>query len=183
MRRIMTAQEQEARRQRNGRVLAVLMLLILLGSTAGYAFLYYDENNQGTTGAEENGVQQTAAGWSFKAGEQTITVQHSPSETANSTVLTTKTASDYAGTTLYIDAENQAIYAEIALAFNTYASRVQPACYGDCERNVPEVNCSQALIVWTDSSEDTVSEQEQCVFIKGDMRTVDAFIYRAFGIQ
>ena len=43
MRRIETQEIIDARSQRNKKIFTVIMLVILLGSTAGYAFLSFDD--------------------------------------------------------------------------------------------------------------------------------------------
>ncbi len=180
----MTAEQRAVGEQRRTRILSVLLLLILLGSTAGYAFLYYGESGATSSdaGIKEGSVQETSAGWSFTADGKTLTLQKSPAEVADSLISVAKNPADYAGTTLYIDASNQAIFAELASTIGSYALRIQPACYGSCERNVPEVSCNETLIVWKDVADNRVYSQDNCVFIEGDMSTVDAFIYNVFGL-
>ena len=92
-----------------------------------------------------------------------------------------KKPEDYLGNVLYIDAENQGVLQEIAGTVGLASSRVQEACYGSCDENLPERNCTDGnLIVWEENDENRVYQEEQCVFIKGDMGAVDAFIYKLF---
>jgi regulator of sigma D len=60
---------------------------------------------------------------------------------------------------------------------------MQEACYGSCERNLPEKNCTENIIIFKDSKENSVTQQDKCVFIEGDLRTVDAYIYKLFELS
>ena len=88
---------------------------------------------------------------------------------------------NYAGSTVYVVSENQAVFFEISATMGRFL-RVQEACYGPCEEDLPEKNCTDNLIIWQDSPENKVYQEENCVFIDGDMRTVDAFLYDLFGL-
>ena len=176
MQKIITAEEKQRRSVRNGRILALLMLIILLGSTAGYAFLSYSRAGR----ESQTDGQETVQGWPLKVGENTIYLSTSPASSSAVSVQTSTTITSYAGKNLYVDATSDAILAEIQNTLGKYAY-LQEGCYGSCERDVPELNCTSPLIVWRGGSENSVHEEEQCVFIDGDMRSVDAFLYRIFG--
>jgi len=92
--------------------------------------------------------------------------------------------SQYYGKTLYIDSESEPIYNEIAANIGPYTQRVQYACYDDCD-NSPYVqkNCSDNLIVYRQKNENKVYQNNTCLFIEGDIRAVDAFLYRIFGLS
>lgn len=181
MRKIMTPEEQRARERRRVRLLSFFMLLILLGSTAGFAFISYQQDAPAPQG--EDIVQDTGNGWTLNWQGSTFLLRASPSAVADIPVETTHSIDNYAGSVLYIDAENEAILAELGSTLGKYSSRVQPACYGACTRDLPEVNCTVNVIVWESAEENRVRQEDQCVFIEGDIRAVDAFIYRTLGIQ
>lgn len=178
----MSAEEQTRKGQRRIRALSLLMLVILLGSTAGFAFISYQQDTPAAAPGEGD-VQDTGNGWQLRWHDQTFSLRASPSAVADIPVSATHTIDNYAGAVLYVDAESDAILAELDSTLGKYASRLQPACYGRCERDLPEVNCSTNLIVWRSAEEGNVRQEEQCIFIDGDIRAVDAFIYRALGVQ
>lgn len=174
MKKIESAAEIEERRKKRGMYLTILMLIILLGSTAGYSFLSSekaDKNKGNAQGAEELGV---------KVGEQYVYLAHSKNDTSNVSVNVMFNLQDYAGKKVYVVSENNGISQEIMSTIGGYADGIQNACYGNCTENLPEKNCSDMLIVWQESSENRVYQQDNCVFIEGDMKAVDAFIYRMF---
>lgn len=187
MRRIITAEEKAKRDKKRARMLSVLMLVIMLGSTAGFAFISYQQDQQPQQASQQQGqeqLQETANGWLFRFQGQQLLALTSPAAAADVPLDTTVTLEQYAGETLYVDAESEAVVNELATTVGRYASRVQQACHGTCERDLPEMNCTQGnLIVWKAADDNMVSEEERCIFIEGDMRAVDAFIYRVFDVQ
>ena len=64
-----------------------------------------------------------------------------------------------------------------------YASRIQEACYGECERDFPEKDCSENLIVFKEMEERKIYQEEKCIFIEGDLLSVDAFLYKIMGFS
>lgn len=180
MRKIMTPEEQKEREQKRVRILGLFMLLIMLGSTAGFAFISYQQD---APIESSETLQDTGNGWILRWNDQTFSLRASPSAVADIPVESTFSVEEYSGKVLYVAADSDAVTSEIASTLGRYASRVQPACYGQCERDLPEVNCNSTLIVWESADEGKVYRQDQCVIIKGDIRAVDAFIYRTLGVQ
>jgi len=180
MRKIMNSEEQRIHERRKIHILSIFMLVILLGSTAGFAFISYQQDSPPET---TETVQDTGNGWTLNWQGQTFSLRTSPSAVADISVQTTNNLDTYMNDVLYVDAESDAILTEISSTIGRYTQRVQSACYGSCERDLPEVNCSSNIIVWKSSEENMVSQKEGCVFIDGDIRSVDAFIYRILGVQ
>ena len=87
----------------------------------------------------------------------------------------------YRGNILYIDSESEQVTGEIWNSVGRFAQRVQEACLGQCERDLPEKSCEDHIIVYREKSENRVYQDDNCVFIEGDMKAVDAFLYSAFG--
>jgi hypothetical protein len=88
------------------------------------------------------------------------------------------------GKPVYISADNSEVFQELASALNTQAERVQRACYGSCENDdLPEKSCNENVIVWTKNETNRVYVKDSCVFIEGDTRAVEAFLYRFFGLN
>ena len=184
MRRIQTASELNRKEQRNKRLFSLFMLALLLFSTVGFAFLYRSEDN----GAEEknpSGVVQTGENqWSVKLGDgQVLTFRNSPEDVKDIPIDPSIDMSLYSSGIIYVDANKTLYYQEISYNLGRYVERMQPACYGKCGENLPEKNCSDNMIVFRESKLQKVYKQEKCVFIEGDMKAVDAFLYRLFGLQ
>ena len=174
MRKIVSEEERQKHANRKKSILTILMLIILLGSTAGYAFLSY------TSTDSQNNVptQQTGAGWPFIAGGNTLYLKNSQEGVQNISVSIYNNFGSYSGKPLYIASDNSGITSEIANTLGLYTYRVQEACYGPCTRDFPEKDCSENLIVWKQSDENKVYQNNSCIFIEGDIRAADAFIYK-----
>lgn len=178
MRKLQTKEEIEKKRKLNNIILSTLMLLILLLSTLGFAFLSnpFSSNN-------ENNPQQD----SFPSDRISFVYQGTPinllstyDEIENITINITKRPQDYSGKTLYINSENQGALQELAINLQKFSSNIQQACYGSCEENLPEKNCTDELIIFNESLENKVYQQDNCIFIDGDIGAVDSFLFKLF---
>ena len=87
---------------------------------------------------------------------------------------------DYYRKVVYVASDNKGAMYEIGQNLGKYTERMQEACYGNCSENLPEKNCSDLLIVFDESIERKVYQEENCVFIEGDLKAVDAFLWRIF---
>ena len=180
MKKLGSEKNEEAKRKRNTLALSIFMLVVLVGGTAGYAFVTNpgsDTNNQNS-----GEIRQVGNRWIVTVEGTDFSFANSPESVQNISVEITAATSLYAGKFLYLVSDNNAVNSEIATTLGTYASRVQKACYGPCDEDLPEKDCSENLIIWQDSSENKVHQEENCVFIEGDLRSVDAFLYSILGV-
>jgi len=183
MRRILTHEELEKKQKIRNIIISIILLGIMLFSTIGFAFVYY-ESDSSTNGQTNSKVQNLGDRWTADYNGQQLMFSSSP-ESVNATKLFFLIdLSQYYGKTLYIDSESEPIYNEIAANIGPYTQRVQYACYDDCD-NSPYVqkNCSDNLIVYRQKNENKVYQNNTCLFIEGDIRAVDAFLYRIFGLS
>ena len=81
LRKIETVEEKAKREKRRNKILIGLMLLILLGSTAGYAFLNGDKQSNGQ--AKINGVQNVGNQWAANFNGNTLYFTSSPDDAKN----------------------------------------------------------------------------------------------------
>jgi len=171
--------------KRNSIIVSIFLLITLVSSTLGFAFL----SNTGSVVSEDvgepiNGVQNAQGLWTFQAGGETFSFLNSPESTSQIPVSINKTLNEYFGNILYIASQNLEVTSEITQNLGRYSQRVQSACYGPCEENLPEKDCSDNLIVWRDSGENKVYQEDNCVFIEGNgTLSADAFLYRIFGVN
>ncbi|MEK6933684.1 MAG: hypothetical protein AABW75_02290 [Nanoarchaeota archaeon] len=189
MRKIESAEEIERRERKRNRIITFFLLGMLVLSTLGIAFFYNDSSTSDARKDNENNssngkpkVEQSGDRWSVRFGDQVLLFSSSPEIAKNISANFSQTLSDFGSATLYIDSKNDGIKSEIASTLGLYSQRVQEACYGKCEKNLPEKNCSVNLIVWKEGEENKVHHDEKCIFIEGDIRAADAFLYRIFGI-
>ena len=185
MRGIVSEEEKTNRERKRAKYIGLFLLALMLASTAGYAFLYSPVPEQVQQGTEstETGVYQNANGqWSlFLYGEELV-LSYPPQE-LEAEIETNKTLSDYASSSLYVDSDDDFIYYEVASTLGRYSQNIQKACLGSCpEKNIPEKDCSSNVIIYRGSGENRVYQENNCVFIEGDLKTADSFIYRILGI-
>jgi len=167
LRKIGTKEESERKTRRNTLILSIVMISILVFSTAGY-FSMRDESNSGSNSGDELGLS------------------NSLESTKNVSVIMFTNLQSYAGKTVYVSSEYESGFYEVSSALQGYAGRIQPACYGKCDKNLPEKNCNESMIVITrlnasGEGNGKVYEQDNCVFIEGNLEAVDAFLYKIFG--
>ena len=180
IRRIETQSEIDRKRKIRKTVLSILMLSILVLSTLGFAFF----SNPGQT--TDNNEQQKQKDKSpadkinFEYQGSSISLVSTYNEVESIAVNISNTLAIYQGKPLYIVSSNDGIFREIALNLQALVSRVQKACYEKCEENLPEKNCTDNLIIWNHSLEKRVFQEENCIFIEGDMTAADAFLYKLF---
>lgn len=183
IRPIQTREEIERKKKRNMLILSILMLSILVLSTLGFAFFTapasQPKNNENI---EQTPIRLPTDKISVQYQGSQIQLLSTYNDIENISVNITITPESYSGKVLYLDIENQGILREVASSIGKFSSRLQEACYGTCERNLPEKNCTALdnLIVWNESQQNTVYQQNNCVFIEGDMRSADAFLYELF---
>lgn len=186
MRKIGSQKDVEEKRKRNTLILSIFMLFILVGGTAGYAFIS-NPSPASDTNLEDNSVDSSTARlvgnrWVINSDGKEFSFANSPESVTDISVDTTATLLSYRGSPLYLVSDNAAVNSEIATTLGTYASKVQTACYGPCEEDLPEKDCSENLVIWRDNPENRVYQEENCIFIEGDLRAVDAFLYKVLKI-
>jgi hypothetical protein len=178
LRKIESSEERERKRKRNTLFLSIVMIAILVFSTAGY-FAFKGDSTQSNT----QGVQNMGDSWVFKYGEQTIRMSNPPEDVKNITVFINDDISSYSGKTVYIASENDAGSYEVYSALLNNVGRVQSACYGKCTKDLPEKECNETMIVIKPANvTEMVYQKDNCVFIEGDLKAVDAFLYKIYGM-
>ena len=179
MRKILSQIELEKKRKRNTAILSIFMLVLLLVSTLSYAVF---SNPSASTNEEAQQTQQTKLPTdkiSFQYQGIGINLISTYMSIENIPVDISLTPESYLGGNIYIESDNQGILQELASTIGSF-SRLQEACYGKCEENLPEKTCDDNLIVWKESAENKVYQENNCVFIEGDISAADAFIYKLF---
>ena len=182
MQKIMSQKEIEIKQKRNKRALGIFFIVLLVLSTAGFALTGISNSNN-NAGTQSNEGQFNGQYWTYNLGGQEYYFSNNLDEINFESVEISRQISSYYGKSLYIDAENPEVLREVANNLGRLASRFQEACYGECERDLPEKDCSEKLIVWKNSGENKVYEEQNCVFIEGDLNAVDAFLYRVLGFN
>lgn len=173
MRKIQTPEEIEKKRKTKTALIGFFMLFILVLSTLGYALL--------SSGGQPSNQEQNPSSNSLNFQNRILYFSYPYDDVKQIPLETTVKIQNYVGKPLYISSSsNTQISNEILSTLGQYTSRTQEACYGPCELDLPEKDCSENMIIWKDSLETRVYQQESCIFIDGDLRAVDAFLYSLF---
>ena len=178
MRKIETVKETAIKQKRKAKIISFFMLIILVGSIAGFAFLSNPEDNSQTTNGEK--VQNIGNQRVIKFNGENIILNYGPEDVKNIDVSILYDLNGFYGKDLYIASNNTGITSEIASTLGKYASKIQRACYLKCEEDLPEKDCTENLIVYVENKENRVYQEDNCIFIEGDLRAADAFLYEIF---
>lgn len=182
MRQIETADIREAQRKRRQLILSVFMIVILLGSTAGYAISLIGDNS--STGTVGNEPYFDGSSWIVPYGGGGFRLASSPDEARTVSVSEDITSARFQGATVYLSSESDAISQTLTSVLSVFATRVQKACYGSCEdQDLPEKGCQDNVILWKPGEQRAVYTNQSCVIIEGDIVAVDAFLYRMLGYR
>ena len=181
MKRIETLEIREQKAKRRQMIVSSVLILLMLGSSLGYALLSGNftsrtDNSSGNEGAV-NGR------WFYDTSAGTFNFAVSLTSAANIGTPVTKTIGSYQGQTLYVDDQTGILESEAGIIIGRIVSKIQPACYGSCTRDLPEKDCSSLIITFNESEEQRITEKDNCIFISGNITTIDAFFYKVTGIK
>ncbi len=180
MRQIETADIREAQRKRRQIILSVFMIVILLGSTAGYAISLIGTDS--ATNTLGNEPYFDGSSWIVPYGGGGFRLASSPDEARTVSISEDITSARFQGVTVYLASESDAISQTLTSVVGAFATRVQKACYGSCgTQDLPEKGCQDTLIIWKPGEQRAVYTNQSCVVIEGDIVAVDAFLYRILG--
>lgn len=183
MERIRSIVEKERSEKRKKLWLGAFFIAILVLSTLGFALTgVYNSSNTQTDNQNGDG-QYNGQYWVYNLGGQEFYFNNDINDINFENVELDKRLNSYSGKKLFIDSENEVVSNLLAGNLGRFAERVQEACYGECERDLPEKDCSENLIIWRESEEKKVFEEQNCVFIYGDLSMLDAFLYRVLGFN
>ncbi len=177
MRRIVSKEEAEKKKKRNSFLISIFILLILVVSTIGYSLL----SGSNYSGQGDETIQSNGNQWIVTINGIDYLFSNLPEFVAEIPVNVSFTIDNYQGKTIYFVSNNSAINNELYSVLSNHAGGIQSACYGPCEEDLPEKDCTANLIIWRDSTENKVYQSENCIFIDGDLRAADAFLYKILG--
>jgi len=181
MQRIKTAEEVEKKQRVIKLVAGSVLIFLMVFSTAGFALNGIGGNSDSPEDSEE--IYFDGNYWIYSFGSQQFYFENKLEDTSEVSVQITARINDFSQQILYLDSENVGATSEISNNLGRYSSRVQEACYGECERDVPERDCSENLVVFKEGNERKVTQKDKCIFIEGDLASVDAFLYKVLGLS
>lgn len=188
MRRIETKEDSERKDRRNKIIIGVLLVVLMLFSTAGYAFFSGNRDSEEVIKVSIDGRDFYEQGnyWVTLIDGNPFYFTYLPNETQS--INLGKRVIDYTGKTLYFTKRGLA-EEEIARNLENIAGKIWFACleYENCTENWPIKNCTSNLIIIKeqDIGSNIIREEDNCVFILSNdtERDADAFVYRVLGIK
>ena len=179
MKKIKTQEEIEKSQKFKSWILTAFLLLILVGSVAGYAF-YQRDPSITTSNSSSGKVQELGNQWVLNLNGNNFYFSNSPDSVKNISVNIAFSLQDYSGKVLYISSDNDAVSSEIANTLGLVAQRTQLACYGNCTKDLPNKDCKDYMVVFNEMNESRIYQKDNCVFIEGEFKAADAFLYKLF---
>ena len=184
MRQIKTREEIERREKRNKKIIGFFFIFIMILSTAGYAFFSYGGGNQNNNNLDNSSQNHNGRYWVQSVGGQEFYFTNDLDAIRNVSVSISNGLGDYVGSDIFVDSDNELAFNEVGINLARNAGRFQKACYGNCDEDLPEKNCDSNLIIFKESQEEKVYQEQKCIFIEGrsDLKSVDAFLYKIVGL-
>jgi len=191
MRKITSKYKEEKKRKRNGIIIGLILVGIMVLSILGYSFLGEEKNNNTEKIIYNNFEFENVNGfWTTKINGIPFAFKYNPTQ-INETE-SNLTSLDYYNKPLYISSENKEAESEIYRNLfyqNQIVQRMQYACLeGEvCEGDFPVKTCEDNFVIIKEANESKIIQKDNCVFIEGKQEDLtkisDEFLYRIFGIR
>jgi len=189
MRKIETKSEKEKKDTQKKLIIGIVLIGLMILSTAGYAFSPKEKNNENHI--VYNGYEFNLASnglWYTNIGDTELITTYNPKDVED-IYVPALSINQYYNAIVYFDSTNREIEGEIARNLNAYVSRVQYACLdeNDCKSDVPIKNCTENIIIIRESENDAIYQNDNCVKIRyttnSSLKLADAFLFQVFGIR
>jgi hypothetical protein len=200
LRKIMTVEEREIKDRRNKRIIGIILGIIMLLSTAGYAFLSFEkEDNPSSRKIDYKGVEFVSSErgtWKFNYAGVDYETLYNPYETINITSEINTRINQYYNKPIYFGIESKEDIAisgtnEIERNFLTMVSKSQFSCLNEncsLNENYPIKNCASSNVIIFNiiEGDSSITEEDNCIvinYILGDEeKAADAFIFKVLGL-
>lgn len=201
IRKILSAEELEAKDKRNKKIIVIILGIIMIFSSLSYAFLTFEKGDNGTSTISKkisyrgvNFLQTQSGNWDFNISGYGFETKYTPEETLNISAILTKTMQSYSNLPLYFGIDNleelnTAGNSEIINNIGNFVLKYQESCLtNNCTENLPIKNCSaDNVIIFKQSETSSIYEDEKCVYIQyannDEIRAADAFVFKIIGIR
>ncbi len=187
IRKIQTQEEMDRKAQRNKTLVGVIMVLLIVVSSAGYAIMSREDSSGGNEKVKYGNLifAKINGYWQTSFNNKILFFNSLPKDLENVTINGTIAIDNYYGKNVYIVNSNQAVV-NLAAALEGVALKVQEACIDETEcitKNLPLKDCTENLIVYLPADETSVEKVDNCVYLKGNFfEASDKLLYRLFGI-
>jgi len=192
MQKIKTKAEIERQSKRNQLIIGILLILLMMFSTLGYALSGKDDST-GTQKIDYKGIEfvKDSDYWFFNLQGSDFVVRHNPEEIENISFSGLLSLNDYSNQPLYFVGSGDAVF-EIRRNLDRFVLRMQEACLPEqnCTGDLPIKNCSadNMIIVREPLEEEleSIYQENNCVYIVSEYSNqsmyADAFLFDILGV-
>jgi hypothetical protein len=166
--KIVSNEDKEKKVQRNQLIIGVVLILIMLFSTIGFAFSFGITGNA-VQEIEYNGVEffqdPNTGFWGFNVDGRDYFTIYNPEDVQNISFVNFKQIGDYADKPVYFIGDAGDGFAELYRALSGDVQRVGGACLDEnCEEDYPIKNCSvDNIIIVEEVVEDRLGDGNESV--------------------
>jgi len=185
MKRLVSKHEEEKRRKRNQIIVGVVLTVLMILGTVGFA-LQGNSGNEDQSKLTYNGFDFAYTNGLWVIGN--FAFKYNPRQVPDVGV-DLKDATYYQGLPLYIYSENEDAEIEIYVNLRQIAERVQPACFEglECSEDLPVKTCTDNFIIIKESNNSRISQEDNCVYIEGSgeetIKLADQFLFKILKIK
>ena len=189
LRKIITKEERERKETRNKLILGIILVGVMLISTAGYAFISGGKTEEKKIIYNSIKFQLYEDGlWHAQKEGIELATLYNPKETENISISFYPNLNDYSSSILYYEYDSkQEGMDEINRNIGRFSERAQFVCINECEADWPVKNCSSENIISLKEANLTkIERQDKCIYITAPseeiVKAADSFIFRTFGV-
>jgi hypothetical protein len=193
MKKLLTKEEQDKKKKRNQLILGLVLIGLMLFSTAGYALSDREDSSSNIKKINYNGIdfiKDSSDYWRFSLNGYDFITQYNPEETKEIKTLGSKLLADYNGKPLYFSGEAVPAFSEIERNIGRFALRTSMACLSEnCSGDYPIKSCSEDNIIAIQITNDSlgdISQDTNCIFINSNelnqTKYADAVLFEILGI-
>ncbi len=185
MKKIEKKEDKLKKEQKQQKILCIVLGLILLGSTLGFAFMNNSSNTTNGYEKREYGTRTFVRGmnyWELEDNGNMYYFNYLPDELLNISVNYNGTMSDFQNSVFYyVGNFNNRLLTNM----QNYVLRYQEAKLNDSDKDVPLKYCNSTdnIVVFENSNITSIYSVDNCVYISGDTsKASDLFFYKLLGI-
>jgi len=193
MRQIITKQQAEEKARRKKTIVGIVLVGLMLLSTAGYAFFSGErQSTSSETKISYNEIKFNLLSdqlWHFYIDSKEYATSFNPKQTENISITGKFNASEYSGKTVYFSSDSSIEGVnEILNNLGSTIKRTQYACLEDnCTEDWPVKSCStDNIIILQTAEKSSVKKVANCVYIMSTenetLKASDAFIFKSLGV-
>ncbi len=199
MRKIETAEEVDKRKKRNQLIVGGILILIMMVSTAGFAFFSNPNTNnpQDSEKITYNGLEfkKNQKGlWEFNIQGQVFSTIYNPEDIKDIELNFTSSINNFYNKPLYYVISNPEAAGEIERNIGIYAERSQEICLQDaawqnCSSELVIKNCTNNIFAFREElvNQTNIYKTDNCIFIEAQYedqtKASDKVIFKLLGIE